>query len=150
MRICRLLSMLRFGLLGLLLALSGLASAEVKISQLSYLDRGFMDQQIDPLGVLSHVLVGLRVTGPHHTQSIPFQFEADGPINDMKCREVCDFDPIFIIGNAWIFEIIKFGNIQLITIIDWTRGGKAVPVPFRQCFEPSTDIGFSTEFRCHA
>ena len=63
MRIGRHLSMLRFGLLGLLLTLSGLAYAEVEISQLSFLDRGYMDQQRQTLNDLSAIKLGRQFHG---------------------------------------------------------------------------------------
>ena len=63
MRTARYSSMLRCGLFGLLVAWSGLTSAELEISQLTYLDRGYMDQQRQTLGDLAALKLGRKFQG---------------------------------------------------------------------------------------
>ncbi|MFT6286030.1 MAG: hypothetical protein ACJA09_000769 [Alcanivorax sp.] len=63
MRIGRQLSIVRFGVLSLLLGLPGLASAELEISQLSYIDRGYMGQQRENLNNLAAIKLGRKFHG---------------------------------------------------------------------------------------
>ncbi|MFT6956054.1 MAG: hypothetical protein ACJAYC_001056 [Halieaceae bacterium] len=63
MRIGRQLSIVRLGVLSLLLGLPGLASAELEISQLSYIDRGYMGQQRENLNNLAAIKLGRQFHG---------------------------------------------------------------------------------------
>ncbi|MEH6517374.1 MAG: DUF3806 domain-containing protein [Halioglobus sp.] len=89
MRIGRHLSMLRFGLLGLLLPLSGLASAELEISQLSYIDRGYMEQQRETLNDLAAIKLGRKFHGDRNNDLSILQALLDQRlVRDDQVREL--------------------------------------------------------------